>query len=77
MIRIQNNGHGDGTPDGWAEYEIYVNRAFLTTFRHKRSDGMAVCLARAAQAVSRMEEGLPSPEYYKKLMRELLNWDLG
>lgn len=52
MIAIVNMGGGD--PDdilGWREYEVRINREVITTFCHKRGDGLAVCLQKAASAV--------------------------
>lgn len=34
-------------------YELRINKKLITTFEHKRSDGLAQCLYRAAEAVIR------------------------
>jgi hypothetical protein len=52
MILIRNLGaNGDTDPGGWREYELVVPGMKRLTFRHKRSDGLAVCLRKAADAV--------------------------
>lgn len=52
MIAIVNIGGGD--PDdlgGWRHYEVRINKQVICRFRHKRSDGLAVCLRKAADSV--------------------------
>ena len=52
MILIRNLGvNGDTDPGGWREYELVVPGMKRLTFRHKRSDGLAACLRKAADAV--------------------------
>ncbi len=56
MILIRNLGaNGDTDPGGWREYELVVPGMKRLTFRHKRSDGLAVCLRKAATAVCLQE----------------------
>ena len=53
MILIRNLGaNGDTDPGGWREYELVVLGMKRLTFRHKRSDGLAVCLRKACEAVA-------------------------
>lgn len=52
MILIRNLGaNGDTDPGGWRTYELVVPGMKRLTFRHKRSDGLAVCLRKAATVV--------------------------
>jgi hypothetical protein len=56
MILIRNLGaNGDTDPGGWREYELVVPGMKRLTFRHKRGDGLAVCLQRAADAANASE----------------------
>jgi len=42
----------EGEPvDGWNEYQVRINRNVITHFRHRRSEGLATCLRKAADAV--------------------------
>jgi hypothetical protein len=36
---------------GWRDYEVKINSSVICRFRHKREDGLAVCLQKAALAV--------------------------
>jgi hypothetical protein len=59
MIAIVNIGpYNDPDLGGWRDYEVRINHKLITTFRHKRSDGLAGCLAKAADAVQQA----PPPE---------------
>lgn len=49
MIAIINTGN---IIDGVHEYRIQINKQLITTFTHNRSDGLDVCLHRAAEAVT-------------------------
>jgi hypothetical protein len=52
MIAIVNIGPFDDVDAGGIrEYEVRINSAVITRFRHKRSDGLAVCLYKASEAV--------------------------
>ena len=52
MIAIVNVGsHDESDPMGVRTYEVRINSKVLTTFEHKRSDGLAACLQSAAKAV--------------------------
>ena len=50
-IIIHNVRSLDGDPYGVCEYQVYINREPICTFRHRRSDGLARCLGLAARAV--------------------------
>ena len=48
MIAIVNIGGGDeSNPLGERTYEVRINRDVITTFKHKRSDGLGACLLEA------------------------------
>jgi len=49
MIAIINTGN---VVNGAHEYRIQINKQLITTFTHNRSDGLDVCLHRAADAVT-------------------------
>jgi hypothetical protein len=52
MIAIINIGGGDANDImGWREYEVRINRDIICKFMHRRSDGLSVCLQKAANAV--------------------------
>jgi len=52
MIAIVNIGGGDPNDImGEREYEIRINRDVIANFIHRRSDGLGVCLQKAANAV--------------------------
>jgi len=55
MIGIRNTGATEGGDpndhDGERRYEIRINYNIIAKFTHKRSDGLAVCLDKAAAAV--------------------------
>jgi hypothetical protein len=54
MIAIVNIGGGDErNPLGERTYEVRINRDVVTTFKHKRGDGLGACLFAAAKAVER------------------------
>jgi hypothetical protein len=54
MIAIVNIGGGDeSNPLGERTYEVRINREVITTFTHKRSDGLGACLFAAAKAVEK------------------------
>ena len=48
-IIIRNLG-GD-LPLGECTYEIRINEKVITTFKHKRTEGLSKCLAEASRAV--------------------------
>ena len=59
MIAIVNVGpYNDADPTGVRDYEVRINRDVVATFRHRRSDGLSVCLRHAAGAVERSRSGL-------------------
>lgn len=62
MIAIVNIGPDDGDPGGWRDYEVRINYDVICRFRHQRSDGLEVCIRKAADAVA---------EYRRGIMREL------
>ena len=41
------------TKKGANKYEVRINKAVITTFEHKREDGMTMCLKLAADAVDK------------------------
>lgn len=57
MIEIINVGRRDDDPHGLCDYEVAINsartrrRTRICGFQHKRKDGLATCLRRAAKAV--------------------------
>jgi len=51
MIAIVNRGPMRAGPNGWRNYEVKINASVICRFRHKREDGLAVCLEKAALAV--------------------------
>ena len=53
MIAIINRGElkGEDPLTGLTEYTVGINYRVLVKFTHKRSDGLAVCLDKAAEAV--------------------------
>jgi c-di-GMP-related signal transduction protein len=56
MIAIVNMGPRDPKdPLGWRNYEVRINADVVTTFRHKRSDGLGKCLLEASKAVERQK----------------------
>lgn len=56
MIRIVQIGKKDDNPGGERLYEVGINNdPAITTFIHRRSDGLAVCLSRASKAVERSD----------------------
>lgn len=56
MIAIVNMGpHDPKDPLGWRTYEVRINADVVTTFRHKRSDGLGKCLLEASKAVERQK----------------------
>lgn len=58
VITIQNIGpHDDPDRGGWRDYEVRINSDVICRFRHKRSDGLARCLARAAMTVENEQKG--------------------
>jgi hypothetical protein len=50
MIAIVNT---TGHPFGVNTYELRINRRVIATFKHKREDGLAICLQKAAAAAER------------------------
>lgn len=56
MIAIVNVGpHNDADPMGERTYEVRINAQVITTFRHKRSDGLGRCLLAASKAVEKQK----------------------
>lgn len=47
MIAIVNIG---GNMEGVCKYELRVNQTVITTFKHNRKHGLAICLLAAAYA---------------------------
>jgi hypothetical protein len=57
MIAIVNKGPINNKQDqtGYYHYNIYLNKKLITSFIHKRSDMMEVCLEKAAMAIRKKE----------------------
>lgn len=57
MIAIVNKGpHVPEDPMGWRDYEVRINQDLITRFKHRRGDGLAVCLLKASEAVKQQRE---------------------
>lgn len=54
MIAIINTG--EVTRDGQHCYRLQINEQLIGEFTHRRSDGLAACLRRAAEAAERAHE---------------------
>jgi len=62
MITITNTGptsYKEGAnPDGLRWYRLEITRGgFAVVYQHRRSDGLAVCLRKAADAVEKRKAG--------------------
>ena len=54
MIKIINKGGGDPKDImGTRWYEVWINDKFITSFQHKRANGLGACLFEASKAVDR------------------------
>lgn len=54
MIAIVNTGpFNDPNPLGERTYEVRINSKVITTFRHRRGDGLGKCLLAAGKAVEK------------------------
>lgn len=54
MIRIIQIGKENSNPLGVRLYEVGINNhPAIATFKHKRGDGLAECLRKAAEAVDK------------------------
>ena len=54
MIAVVNIGGGDPKDVmGIRNYEVRINREVITTFKHRRSDGLGKCLLEASKAVEK------------------------
>lgn len=57
MIAIINIGGGNpDDPGGWRDYVVQINHRVVARFQHKRSEGLAECLRKAAKAVDEAAE---------------------
>lgn len=67
MIAIVNISQGPAF--GWQEYELRINDHIITRFKHRREDGLTVCLLKAAAAAEReaCEAWRVESELFKKL----------
>lgn len=54
MIKIVNTGNNPSST-GSHKYDIFINNKKITSFRHKREEGLATCLAKASKAVKQVE----------------------
>ena len=55
MIAIVNKGPHTDDKGGERNYTVQINNKVITTFKHKRKDGLAVCLEKAAEAVKKQD----------------------
>lgn len=56
MIRVVQIGKESDDPSGVRLYEVGINNhPAIATFKHKRADGLAVCLAKASAAVEKVK----------------------
>jgi hypothetical protein len=56
MIAIINRGHvSDDPDDDNRRYIIYINQKPIAGFEHRRADGLAACLRKAADTVKKAE----------------------
>ena len=46
------------------KYEVKINNRTICRFTHSRSDGLATCLRRAANAVAKKEKGEQGEPHY-------------
>lgn len=46
----------DASPMGWRKYQLNINSETITTYEHRRGDGLAACLRAAADAVERNDD---------------------
>ena len=53
MAIIIQNISPHNSPFGQHEYEVRINTQVITTFTHKREEGLTVCLRKAAAAAER------------------------
>lgn len=52
MIAIINQSRKQGE---YTIYNLQINKDLICTFKHRRDDGLAVCLEKAAEAARRQE----------------------
>ena len=56
-------------------YEVRINSNLLFTFKHKRSDGLAKCLSRAAKQAKEYEKFImDSDDIYYEQIRHFVNF---
>ena len=56
MIAIVNVGpHDDPDKLGVRTYEVRINANVVCTFKHRRADGLGMCLLKASEAVERQK----------------------
>ena len=55
-ITIFNRGPTNKTGRGVRNYELVIQNKSICKFKHKREDGLAVCLEKAAKAVRAQHE---------------------
>lgn len=68
MITITNIS---GDPFGKCEYEVKSNRELLATFTHDRTDGLATCLRKAANAVEKAKWEAFAETFNEKLANNM------
>ena len=65
MVSIINIGfHDRRRPQGMCTYELRINAKLISSFSHRRSDGLATCLRRAARSVPK-DLNIPIHETWK------------
>jgi hypothetical protein len=58
MIAIINRGPHTGDSGGEHNYDVRIGDELIAQFKHKRSDGLATCLRKAADAGEQKQERL-------------------
>lgn len=75
MIYIINKGATNPSeeydPGGERNYEVGINQTPFATFTHRREDGLATCLRKAADAIER--EGVKNRDKINGILDELNN----
>ena len=55
MIAIINMGPTEDGPEDERYYDLMINNEKITTFKHRRSKGLAICLFKAGMSVLSLE----------------------
>ena len=69
MISIVNVGPITNDVGGERNYEVHIDEDLICTFKHTRSDGLAICLSRASKAVhaKNIDEKKRLSDLFKKM----------